>query len=113
MTDNLYSFIGLAMKAGKLVSGETNCEKIIRSGKALLVIVSKDASANTEGKFKNACIYRKVPFYRFGEKEALGRLLGKDVRSVIAITDIGFARKLAEQLEMTEQQEKNGGGLIE
>ncbi len=114
MTDKIYLFIGLAMKAGKLVSGEVNCEKTIKSGKACLVIVSEDASANTEKKFKDACSFRKIPFYLFGEKESLGRLLGKDIRSVVAVTDTGFAQRLAEMLESFENGKKNyGGGLIE
>lgn len=112
VTDNVYTFIGLAMKAGKLVSGEQNCEKTIKCGKALLVIVSEDASTNTEKKFKDACLYRRIPFYRFGEKERLGKSLGKGFRSVIAITDKGFSRKLANLI--TEQSnKKHGGGLIE
>ena len=114
MTDKVYSFMGLAMKAGKLVSGEEGCEKAVRSGKAFLVVTAEDASENTVKKFQNACEYRKVPFFRFGSKEALGRLLGKEIRSVITVTDAGFAKKLTE-LIMKEQSNKNkhGGGLIE
>ena len=106
--------MGLAMKAGKLVSGEEGCEKTIRGGKAFLVITAEDASENTVKKFKNACEYRNVPFFRFGHKEALGRLLGKEVRSVITVTDSGFAQKLTE-LIMKDQsnKKKHGGGLIE
>jgi len=114
VTDKVYSFMGLAMKAGKLVSGEEGCEKTIRSEKAFLVITADDASENTIKKFQNACEYRKVPFFRFGSKEAIGRLLGKEIRSVIAITDSGFAQKLTE-LIMKDHSNKNkhGGGLIE
>ncbi len=114
MTDKVYSFMGLAMKAGKPVSGEEGCERSIRSGKAFLVVTAEDASDNTVKKFQNACEYHEVPFFRFGEKEALGRLLGKGVRSVITVTDTSFAKKLTE-LIMEEQSNKNkhGGGLIE
>jgi len=114
VTDKIYLFIGLAMKAGKRVSGEVNCEKTIKSGKACLVIVSEDASANTEKKFKDACIFRKLPLYSFGKKEELGRLLGDGIRSVIAVTDAGFAHRLADMLRFHNNGKKNnGGGLIE
>lgn len=114
MTNKVYSFMGLAMKAGKLVSGEEGCEKTIRSGKAFLVITAEDASENTVKKFLNACEYRKVPFFRYGQKEALGRLLGKEVRSVITVTDSGFAQKLTELIMNYQSNEnKHGGGLIE
>ena len=36
--------LGLAMKAGKVVSGEFATDKSVKSGKAWLVIVSEDAS---------------------------------------------------------------------
>ena len=39
--------LGLAMKAGDVVSGEFMTEKSIREGIARLVIVAKDASGNT------------------------------------------------------------------
>lgn len=114
MTDNVYSFLGLAMKAGKLVSGEEGCEKTIRSEKAYLVIVAEDASENTAKKFSNACEYRKVPYVRFGHKEELGRLLGKEIRSVVTVTDAGFAQRLTELIMIRQSNEKkHGGGLIE
>lgn len=112
MTDNVYNFIGLAMKAGKVVSGEQGCEKIIKSGKASLVIISEDASSNTQKKFKDACLYNRISFYIFGEKEKLGKCLGKNMRSVIAITDENFSDKLSELIQETKQN-KHGGGLIE
>ena len=40
--------LGLAMKAGDVVSGEFMTEKSIREGIARLVIVAKDASGNTK-----------------------------------------------------------------
>ena len=43
--------LGLAMKAGDVVSGEFMTEKAIREGIARLVIVAKDASGNTKKKF--------------------------------------------------------------
>ena len=39
--------LGLAMKAGDVVSGEFMTEKSVKSGKAFLVIVSEEASDNT------------------------------------------------------------------
>ena len=47
--------LGLAMKAGDVVSGEFMTEKSIREGIARLVIVAKDASGNTKKKFADSC----------------------------------------------------------
>ena len=46
--DRILNLIGLAMKAGKVVSGEFSVEKCIKSGKARLVIIATDASENTK-----------------------------------------------------------------
>lgn len=96
MVDRVYSFLGLATKAGKLVSGEDTCERCLKSGKVFLVIVSADASDNTKKKFSDMCKYRDVEIRFFGEKILLGGCIGKDTRSVIAVTDGGFAGRLME-----------------
>lgn len=58
--DKVLSLIGLAMKAGKCVSGETMTESETKSGKAKFVIVAGDASENTK---KNSGIC--VSFIKF------------------------------------------------
>lgn len=98
MVERIYSFLGLATKAGKLLSGEDTCERMLKLGKVYLVIVAEDASDNTRKKFENMCDYRKVDIMYFGKKEMLGKFTGKKTRSVIAITDRGFAGRLKEMI---------------
>ena len=50
--------IGLAQKAGKIVSGEFATEKAVKTGKAALVIVAGDASENTKKMFTNMCAFQ-------------------------------------------------------
>ena len=45
------SLVGLAAKAGKVVSGEFATEKAVKTQKAFLVIIAQDASENTRKKF--------------------------------------------------------------
>lgn len=49
--DSILSMIGLAKRAGKVVSGEFSTEKAVKENKAKLVIVSEDASNNTKNFF--------------------------------------------------------------
>ena len=51
--DRIYSMLGLAMKAGKVVSGEFAVDKSIKDGSAWLVIIASDASDNTTKKFSD------------------------------------------------------------
>lgn len=99
MFERIYSFLGLATKAGKLLSGDETCERALKSGKVYLAIVAEDASDNTKKKFKNMCSYRHIDIRCFGEKELLGRFTGRAVRSVIAVTERGFAERLKEMID--------------
>ena len=55
--DKALAMIGLAQKAGKIVSGEFATEKAVKTGKAALVIVAGDASENTKKMFTNMCAF--------------------------------------------------------
>ena len=101
------NMIGLAMKAGKAVSGEFSTEKAVKSGKAHLVVVSEEASDNTRKMFTNQCTYYRVPICFFGRKDELGHSMGKEFRASIAIMDEGFASALVKQMNI------NGGSKYE
>lgn len=90
--DKIYSFLSIAKKAGKLVSGYNSCEFDIKKDKCKLIIIAEDASQNTIEKFKNICSSRNVPFAIFGSKERLGTSIGKDEASVLGIKDDGMSR---------------------
>ena len=92
------SLISLATKAGKVVSGEFATEKEVKTGYAELVIVAQDASDNTKKKFQNMCEFYEVPLIFYGDKETLGRTIGKEFRAMLAITDLGFANGVSKHL---------------
>lgn len=92
------SMIGLATKAGKTVSGEFCTEKEVKSGRAQLVIVADDASANTKKKFQNMCDYYKVPIYFYEDKDTLGHAMGKEFRASLAVLDTGLAKGIMKHL---------------
>lgn len=92
------SFLGLAMKAGKLSSGEYQVENAVKSGKAAYVIIAVDASENTKKKFQNMCEYYQVPIRLFGEMEELGAAIGKPFRASLAVTDENLAKAITKQM---------------
>lgn len=102
MQNNVLSIIGLATKAGKVVSGEFSVEKAVKSGKAFLVIVSEDASDNTKKMFTNMCKFYNVPMYLYGNKETLGKSMGKEMRASVALLDEGFSVTIIKKIQ-TEQ----------
>ncbi|MHA9739624.1 L7Ae/L30e/S12e/Gadd45 family ribosomal protein [Robinsoniella peoriensis] len=96
--NKILSLIGLAMKAGKVVSGEFSTEKAVKSGHACLVIISEEASDNTRKKFQNMCTYYEVPIYFYGTKIDLGIAIGKEFRTSLAVTDQGLSTAIEKQL---------------
>ncbi|MCI8376850.1 MAG: 50S ribosomal protein L7ae [Lachnospiraceae bacterium] len=86
--------IGMAMKAGRVASGEFATEKAVKSGKAALVIVAEAASENTKKKFRNMCDYYEVPIRFLGQKEELGHAIGKEFRASLAVLDAGLAKAI-------------------
>ena len=93
------SLVGLANRAGKIISGEELSVKEIRNGKAKLVLLSADASANTTKKITDKCKSYQVPVKIVGNREILGHAIGKDARVVISILDSGFAKKMLSLLD--------------
>lgn len=101
----VFSLLGIAQKAAKLVSGEYAVEHAVRSDRAFLVVISKDASANTKKKFCSICKKREIPVYFLGDCKSLGKSIGKKRRKLIAIVDKGIAKALIERIKLL-----NGGG---
>ena len=100
--DKVLSLIGLAMKAGRCISGETMTESETKSGRARLVIIASDASENTKKKFRDMCKFYKVPIYIYGDKDTLGHAMGKEFRASLAILDEGFADGIQRELKDRE-----------
>ena len=103
----LLSLIGLAKRARKVVSGEFSTEKSVKSGKSHMVIVSEEASDNTQKKFTNMCTFYKVPIYLFVTKDELGHAMGQEFRASLSVEDAGFAKSMVERMNI------NGGSLNE
>ncbi len=90
--------LGIAAKSGNVVSGEFSTEKAVKTGHAYLVIVSEEASNNTNKMFTNMTSFYEVPMYVFGTKEELGRCIGKEFRASLAITDENLAKAVEAKL---------------
>ena len=97
--NKVLSLLGLSVRAGKVASGEFATETAVKSGKAALVIVAEDASANTKKLFRDKCSFYEVPFFEYGTKETLGHAIGKEFRASVAVLDTGLAKTIISHLE--------------
>jgi ribosomal protein L7Ae-like RNA K-turn-binding protein len=87
------------MRGRNLVSGEYQTLEAVKKGSAMLVIVAEDASDNTKKLFSDKCSFYKVPIFRYGTKENLGRAVGKDMRSSVGICNEGLAEAIIKLIE--------------
>ncbi len=97
--DKALSMMGLAQRAGKVVSGEFSTEKAVKTGKAWLVVVAGDSSDNTKKMFTNMCEYYEVPVYIYSDKETLGHAIGKEFRASLAVVDENFSKQIIKHIE--------------
>lgn len=104
--NDIYSFIGLIQKSGKLFSGDECVEKLIKRRKCSLIIIAEDASDNTKNKFIRLSKESNIPFVIFGKKQELGEKIGKPDRAILAINDINFVNGLIKKIH-----EYNGGEI--
>ncbi|WP_438448263.1 YlxQ family RNA-binding protein [Gorillibacterium sp. sgz5001074] len=96
MKNNWLSTLGLAMRAGKIVTGDDTVMKAVRSGEAKLVLLASDAAANAQKKYRDKCSFYNVPLIEQGSRFELGSAIGKVERVVLAVTDAGFANRIAQ-----------------
>lgn len=104
MNKKILSMFSLCQRAGFMISGEISVEKSVQSGEALIVIVPEDASENTKEKFENKAKHYNINFYIFSDKQTLSHAIGKDNRSVFAITSENFSRRIVELLEKVDAE---------
>ncbi|WP_187355309.1 YlxQ family RNA-binding protein [Paenibacillus tengchongensis] len=102
------SYLGLAMRAGKIVTGDESVLKAVRSSEAKLVVLAGDASDNTQKKFRDKCGTYDIPLVIASDRDELGASIGKDQRVVLAVTDKGFAEMVSKAFGDTV-----GGGVID
>ncbi len=92
MSDNRTAMaLGLAMKAGKVRSGETAAEKALKSGKARLAVVDGAASDQTKKRWGDMCRNAGVPLVTVGD---MGVAIGREAHMVACIMDDGFANMI-------------------
>lgn len=94
------SVLSLCKKAGKLKSGSYQVEEAIKTENAFLVIIAEDASDNTMKKYRDMCEYRDIPIYKYSTASELGRFIGQESRTVVAIIDKKLALMVKNKLAL-------------
>ena len=99
MNNNLLSFLGLALRGGRLEVGEEPVSLAAQGGRARLLLAASDASGNTLRRVEHLaeagqCLWLIIPF----SKTELGGALGRSSVAMTAVTDLGMASAVVRRL---------------
>ncbi|MGT2846780.1 YlxQ-related RNA-binding protein [Streptococcus massiliensis] len=97
-TQQILNLLGLAQRAGRIISGEELVVKAIQEGKAQLVFLASDAATNLKKKITDKGQYYKVNVTTVFSTLELSAAIGKS-RKVLAVTDAGFTKKMRSLME--------------
>lgn len=94
----LLGLLGLARRAGAVVSGTEAVRRAIREGEARLVLTAGDASGVQLDKIRSTMRDRPIPRAVLGDRSALGAAVGRAPLSAVAVTHPSLAARLLEGL---------------
>jgi ribosomal protein L7Ae-like RNA K-turn-binding protein len=93
------SYLALAKKAGQVTSGGDMVTDALRKQRAAVVLVACDISPDIGEKIGNSARRAGAACYRLLDKEHLGDMLGKELRSVAAIDKGGIAETVIKEMD--------------
>lgn len=100
MNNKLTGLLGMSRRAGKLTAGFDAVERLLKSGKADVVLMASNLSAKTEKELRFAAKGRDDRLFSLPlDKMELGKVLGfEKPLGVLALSDKGFAAAIRKQL---------------
>lgn len=100
LRERILGYLGLANKAGKIISGGSLVSDAIRSGnKPGLVLVATDVSEAIGKRVEVLAGVHRIPCVCIMTKDDFGAILGKAPRSAIAVRSDGFVKQLVSVIE--------------
>ena len=99
MDTRIYTLLGLMRRANFLLIGEESCRKCAKSGRIKFVLIAKDASFKTKDKIVSMCNYNNIEYRIFGEKDIIGKYIGKGDVAVLGTNNDGFLKKLISMID--------------
>jgi hypothetical protein len=100
MQKRILGYLGLANRAGQVISGGSMVSDAIRGGqKPGMVLVATDVSDDIGKKIEMLAAVHRIACIRIMEKDDFGSILGKAPRSAVAVRASGFVAQLKHEIE--------------
>lgn len=102
--NRVLGMLGLAKRAGRTSAGAFACEGMIKTKKAKLVLLARDASENTKKAVRNSCGYYGVRLLELSDMASLGRATGGGDKAVVSVNDENFAKAISDKYILFETE---------
>ena len=86
--------VGLAFRAGKVMSGSMACEKGLDRHRICLLMIQQGLSENSVKQFTGLCARSGAEWLIINASDDLGASIGRPGVMLVGITDIGFAQAI-------------------
>ena len=102
--NKVLGMLGLAKRAGKVVSGEFLSSQAVKNGQSRLIIIASDISENGKKSIVNACRFYGVEYIELSASKELGRAIGEDSRMIVSVNDDNFKNAILSKIERIDEQ---------
>jgi predicted RNA-binding protein YlxR (DUF448 family) len=99
MEERIAGYLCLANKGGKIVSGSDQVTDKLKKGNIGILFLATDISDDIGEKFRGLAQLKGVACMALFTKERLGELIGKELRSVVAVMESGFVGSIALEMD--------------
>ncbi|MCK8624030.1 L7Ae/L30e/S12e/Gadd45 family ribosomal protein [Apilactobacillus xinyiensis] len=100
----ILNLIGIARRAGKVVTGEDIILSAIKKNKVRFLLIASDTGSSVYKKFNDKAKFYKIPTNCSFNKAQISDAIGMQ-RTILGINDLGFSKKLS---ELTMQNNEKG-----
>jgi ribosomal protein L7Ae-like RNA K-turn-binding protein len=102
MRKKIETYLGFAKKSGNLLAGYNTCVSAMNKGKIKLLIICEDVAENSMEKITSLAKAKHTKYRIYGHSDVLGLATGSPGRAIFGITDAGFAKTIADEIELEE-----------
>ena len=99
LEERIAGYLCLANKSGKIASGSDQVTDKLKKGDVGILIIATDISTDIGQKFRGIAKLKGVACMALFTKDRLGELIGKELRSVLAVLDSGFIGPISLEME--------------
>lgn len=102
--------LGIATRAGAVVTGTQAVRTAARAGKIHRVILARDAAAGQRGKLEPLLLARRIPYHIEFSQAELGAAIGRKPVSAVGLSNPSIAERAGALIGSLPRSEDQQGG---